>query len=117
MRPFLAAGFALGAALASHSALAQSGQANAMMLAQANDRCMTTYAVRMTGTDATDEAIFASATEGCKALKSQLYSAIDAEYPAAQAGELKGQLEAQAKPNFLNLLQKIRADRARRAGN
>lgn len=97
MRLFLAAGFALGAALASHSALAQSEQANAMMLAQANDRCMTTYAFRMTGTDATDEAIFASATAGCKALKSQL--------------------EAQAKPNFLNLLQKIRADRARRAGN
>lgn len=88
-----------------------------MMLAQANDRCMTTYAVRLTRTDATDEAIFASAVEGCAELKSQLYAALDKEYPAAQASELKGQLDAAARPNFLNLLQKIRNDRAQRAGN
>ena len=88
-----------------------------MLLAQANDRCMTTYAVRMTKTDATDDTIFASAVEGCKELQSQLYAAIDGEYPAPQATELKGQLDARAKPDFLALLQKIRTDRAQRAGN
>jgi ABC-type cobalamin/Fe3+-siderophores transport system ATPase subunit len=109
--------FALSVAFASQPALAQSPQANAMTLAQANDRCMTTFAVRMTKTDATDDAIFSSAIEGCKDLKAQLDAAIANEYPAAQADELKSQLDAQAKPNFLNLLQKIRSDRAKRGGN
>ena len=104
-------------ALASQPAVAQSAQPNAMMLAQANDRCMTTYAVRMTKTEATDEAIFASAVEGCKDLKGQLYAALDKEYAAAQASELKAQLDTQAKPNFLNLLKKIRTDRAQRVGH
>lgn len=116
MRVILLIGLTLGAVLAP-SAFAQPAPANAMMLAQANDRCMTTYAVRLTRTDASDDAIFASAMEGCAALKGQLYIAIDKEYPAAQASELKGQLDAAAKPNFLNLLQKIRSDRAQRAGD
>jgi hypothetical protein len=88
-----------------------------MMLAQANDRCMTTYAVRMTKTDATDDAIFAAATEGCKELRAQLFGAIDKEYPADQASGLKSQLDAAEKPNFIKLLQKIRADRLQRGGN
>jgi hypothetical protein len=103
--------------LGSQSALAQPAQPSAMMLAQANDRCMTTYAVRMTRTEATDEAIFASAVDGCKDLKGQLYAALDREYAATQASELKAQLDAQAQPNFLILLEKIRAGRAQRAGN
>ncbi|AQA00519.1 hypothetical protein BWQ93_20185 [Sphingopyxis sp. QXT-31] len=96
---------------------AQPAQANAMMLAQANDRCMTTYAVRMTKTDVADDAIFAAATEGCKDLKSQLFGAIDKEYPVDQASGLKSQLDTAEKPNFMKLLQKIRTDRQRRGGN
>lgn len=99
------------------AAYAQPAPANAMMLAQANDRCMTTYAVRMTKTDAADDAIFAAATEGCKKLKTQLFSAIDKEYPVDQASGLKSQLDAAAKPNFMTLLQKIRTDRLQRGGN
>lgn len=117
MKTVFLTGFTFGVALVSQSVFAQSTQPNAMMLAQANDRCMTTYAVRMTNTDAPDDKIFTSAIEGCKDLNSQLYTAIDAEYAAAQASDLKAQLDAQAKPNFLNLLQKIRTDRAQRAGN
>lgn len=96
---------------------AQPAPANAMMLAQANDRCMTTYAVRMTKTEAADDAIFAAATEGCKELKAQLFGAIDKEYPADQASDLKSQLGAAEKPNFIKLLQKIRIDRLQRGGN
>jgi hypothetical protein len=117
MKMISTTGFTLGLALLSQSAMAQPTQANAMMLAQANDRCMTTYAVRMTKTDAADDAIFAAATEGCKDLKSQLFSAIDKEYPADQASGLKSQLDAAEKPNFIKLLQKIRTDRLQRGGN
>ncbi|MBE1529336.1 hypothetical protein GGC65_003792 [Sphingopyxis sp. OAS728] len=117
MNRILAMGLFLGATLLSGAVHAQPTQANAMMLAQANDRCMTTYAVRMTKTDAADDAIFAAATEGCKNLKSQLFSAIDKEYPADQASGLKSQLDAAEKPNFIKLLQKIRTDRLQRAGN
>jgi|SRR4028119_1688098 hypothetical protein len=109
-------GATLGAVL-TPSAFAQPAPANAMILAQANDRCMTTYAVRLTRTDATDEAIFKSAVEGCAKLKGQLYTAIHNEYPTAQASELTVQLDAAAKPNFLNLLRRIRSDRAQRAGD
>lgn len=108
---------ALGATLFIGTAHAQPAQANAMMLAQANDRCMTTYAVRMTKTDVADDAIFAAATEGCKELKAQLFGAIDKEYPADQANGLKSQLDAAERPNFLKLLQKIRTDRLQRGGN
>ncbi len=117
MNRILATGLLLGATLPSGAVHAQTAQANAMMLAQANDRCMTTYAVRMTKTDAADDAIFAAATEGCKDLKSQLFSAIDKEYPADQANGLKSQLDAAEKPNFIKLLQKIRTDRLQRGGN
>lgn len=110
------AGLVVGATVMAGTTHAQPSQANAMMLAQANDRCMTTYAVRMTKTDAADDAIFAAATEGCKDLKSQLFSAIDKEYPADQASSLKSQLDAAEKPNFIKLLQKIRTDRLSAAG-
>ncbi|MHA4838085.1 hypothetical protein [Sphingopyxis sp. MSC1_008] len=117
MNRILATGLFLGATLLSGAVHAQTAQANAMMLAQASDRCMTTYAVRMTKTDAADDAIFAAATEGCKDLKSQLFGAIDKEYPADQASGLKSQLDAAEKPNFMKLLQKIRTDRQQRGGN
>lgn len=86
-------------------------QPNAALLAQAQDRCMVTYAVRLTKTAATDPAIFSEAELGCKTLKQQLYAAITKEYAADQAAELTTMLDAQAKPNFLTLLQRIRTDR------
>ena len=113
----LTSGLLLSLTLVAGAVHAQPVQANAMMLAQANDRCMTTYAVRMTKTDVADDAIFAAATEGCKELKAQLFSAIDKEYPADQANGLKSQLDAAEKPNFMKLLQKIRTDRQQRGGN
>ena len=103
--------------VAAQRVAAQAAPPNAMVLAQAQDRCMTTYAVRMTKTDATDEEIYSGATEGCKDLQGQLHAAIAKEYSADQAKELIATLEAQAKPNFLQLLQKIRADRQIRAAN
>lgn len=106
-----------GAAFSADLAFAQPTQANAMMLAQAHDRCMTSYAVRMTKTEATDEQIFSGATEGCKELQGQFHAAVVKEYPAAQADELITMLNAQAKPNFLNMLRKIRSDRLLRSGN
>jgi hypothetical protein len=113
----LTTGLLLGTTLLSATVHAQPAQANAMTLAQANDRCMTTYAVRMTKTDVADDTIFAAATEGCKELKAQLFGAIDKEYPADQARGLKSQLDAAEKPNFIKLLQKIRTDRLQRGGN
>lgn len=103
------------AAFAAQSA--QPAQPSAMTLAQAHDRCMTTYAVRLTKTAATDEAIYAEAVAGCKAVQDLLGAAIAKEYTPAQAAELTAMLEAQAKPNFLTLLQRIRTDRLSRAGN
>ena len=78
---------------------------------------MTTYAVRMTMTAATDEAIYADAVSGCSAVKNALGAAIVRDYPADRAAELNALLDAQAKPNFLALLQRIRADRLSRARN
>lgn len=103
------------AALAGQSA--PPAQPSAMALAQAHDRCMTTYAVRLTKTSAADEAIYAEAIAGCKTLKDRLSAGIAREYTPAQAAELTGTLETQAKPNFLALLRRIRTDRLNRAGN
>ena len=91
-------------------------QAGAMMMAQANDRCLTTYAVRLTRTTATDEEIYVQATAGCKAVRDQLAIAIAADYPPADAARLNAMLDTQSKPTFLKLLARIRADRLLRAG-
>ena len=99
------------------AASAQSPQPGAMALAQAHDRCMTTFAVRETKTDLPDNEIFAKASSGCEALNTRLNAAIRAEYPADKADELIAMLAAQAKPNFQAMLGKIRNDRQRRAGN
>ena len=111
----IAVSLVAAAALAAQPA--QPPQPGAMMLAQAYDRCMATYAVRLTRTAATDDAIFAEAVAGCKAAKDQLVTSIAGEYTPAQAAELTATLEAQARPNFLTLLQRIRTDRLGRAGN
>lgn len=103
--------------LAAQPAAASDAQPNVMILAQAQDRCMATYAVRLTRTEAADEEIFSQATEGCRQLADQLHAAIAREYPADQARELVATLQANARPNFLAILQRIRADRQRRSGN
>ncbi len=97
-------------------ASAQSPQPDVPTLAQALDRCMATYAVRLTKTDAADEAIFASAVEGCKQIETALRTAVRRDADAAQADAAFKQWDEQAKPNFMSLLNRIRADRAARAG-
>ena len=103
--------------IAGQAAAPAEAQARVPILAQGVDRCMTTYAVRLTRTEAADEAIFAEAIQGCRELSGQLNAAITREYPEQQARELVATLEAHARPNFMTLLQRIRVDRQRRAGN
>jgi hypothetical protein len=95
---------------------AEVAQPNAMMLAQAHDRCMVGYAVRLTKTSASDEAIYTEAVTGCKGLHEQLGAAVAREYAPEQAAHLTTSLEAQAKPNFLSLVQRIRTDRLSKPG-
>ena len=105
------------ALLALHPAQAQPPQpaADLTTTAQAHDRCMTTFAVRLTHTDATDQYIYTQASEGCRRLREQLTALIDARMPAAQAAEIHQALQARAEPDFMALLTRIRTDRARRA--
>ncbi|MEH3122491.1 MAG: hypothetical protein PGN16_11015 [Sphingomonas phyllosphaerae] len=91
--------------------------ADPQIVAQALDRCMTTYAVRLTKTEATDEAIFADATRACSALDEQLKGALKEKLPPAQASDLIAQMDASSKPNFMALIAKIRRDRAARSAN
>ena len=99
-----------------HGAAAQPVQTNPQIIAQAYDRCMATYAVRLTRTEATDEEIFAQAIRGCQSLEDQLTDAINAQVSAAQAAEFLQAMEAQAKPNFMTMLARIRSDRQRASG-
>lgn len=85
-----------------------------MILAQAQDRCMTTHAVRQTRTSTDDRAIYEFARTECEGLQQQLDASIDLELPAEQAKAVKEQMRAQSKPNFLSLVAKIRSDRAER---
>ncbi|MEN7537357.1 hypothetical protein ABDJ38_09255 [Aurantiacibacter sp. DGU5] len=75
---------------------------------------MTTIAVRASRSSTDNEAIYDEAVKACQALQEQLASAVRSEYPPQQAEELLTMLDDQAKPNFLNMLQRIRADRAAR---
>jgi hypothetical protein len=85
------------------------------LLAQAFDRCMATYAVRLTRTLANDDAIYAEAIKGCQEIDGQLRTAVRAQMPAAEAEKLFAQFDASSRPEFMALLQRIRADRAARA--
>lgn len=103
------------AALAGAQASAQSEQTNIQLLAQAQDRCMATYAVRLTKTAADDEAIFVQATRGCAPIMQQLSAQIVAQIPKDKATQVLASLDARAKPDFMALLARIRSDRARAA--
>jgi hypothetical protein len=107
-------GFALLTATFAGVAWGQA-QANAMTIAQAHDRCMTTQAVRLTRTDASDDAIFQTATEACKELETGLFAALRAERPREEAEAIIAAMNDQAQANFQTMLDRIRADRAARA--
>lgn len=85
------------------------------LLAQAYDRCMATFAVRLTRTEAADDAIHAEAKKGCQDIDDQLRAAVRAQLPPADADRLLSQFDASSRPNFMALLQRIRADRAAQA--
>jgi hypothetical protein len=108
--------FVLTTMLSVQEASAQQAEPNVQMIAQAYDRCMATYAVRLTHTAATDDEIFTQTTKSCLPLKGRLTAAINAQIPAPHATELLRTMEVQAKPNFVNMLARIRRDRAARAG-
>ena len=95
-------------------ATAQEPQQDFRIIAQAYDRCMATYAVRLTRTAASDAEIFSQASQGCLALKEHLRAAINAQLPPADAGELLRAIQTQGEPSFLAMLARIRSDRARR---
>jgi hypothetical protein len=97
-------------------ASAQTEQPSPAILAQALDRCMATYAVRLTKTGAADDAIFTSAVEGCKQIETDLKIVVRRDIAPAQAEAAIMQWGTQAKPNFMSLLQRIRADRAALGG-
>ncbi len=89
--------------------------ANVPLLAQMLDRCMATHAVRLSRTDLDDAAIHAQASTGCAAINQQLRAGVRSQMPPAEAEALIRQLDATDRPNFMALLQRIRADRAARA--
>jgi hypothetical protein len=110
-------GIAVMAALALWSpAYGQQSEPTLMMVAQAQDRCMTTYAVRLSRQTA-DEAIFERAEAGCSELDAQLDAAIQRDVPAAKQAEIRAMLANSKKPNFMAMLAKIRSDRASRAAD
>ena len=100
--------------IAAQSAFAQPAHPDVSTLAQALDRCMTTYAVRLTKTEAADEAIYLAAVDGCKQIEVDLTTAVRRDVPATQGEAALAQWKEQAKPNFMSLLQRIRSDRAAR---
>lgn len=100
--------------LLASASMAQQAPADPQLLAQALDRCMATYAVRLTRTPTADDDIFAQAKLGCQPLTDQLNAAIRAQMPPADAAAITAQLESSAKPNFMAMLAKIRSDRALR---
>jgi len=102
--------------VAAQSVFAQPTQPDVATLAQAFNRCMTTYAVRLTKTETADEAIYLAAVDGCKQIEVDLTAAIRRNIPAAQSEATLTQWKEQAKPNFMSLLRRIRSDRAARGG-
>ena len=107
---------ALASMLVVQPVTAQQRQQNVQILAQAYDRCMATYAVRLTKTPATDEEIYSQAAASCAPLDGQLRTALNAQLEPAQAAEIFRSIDEQAKPNFMATLAQIRSDRAGRSG-
>ncbi|MFK4004670.1 hypothetical protein [Qipengyuania sp. NPDC077563] len=76
---------------------------------------MTRYAVRLSRETQDDDVIYATAKGNCSELDAELVAALDRELPPETADKIKMQMAEQAKPNFMSLLGKIRADRASKA--
>ena len=109
--------FAFGSVAVSVPTYGQQAEPSLMLVAQAQDRCMTTFAVRLSRETTDDEAIYEQAIEGCSQLDAQLDAAILREVPAEKQAELKTMLAESRKPNFMAMLAKIRSDRAAREAN
>jgi hypothetical protein len=107
---------ALLALFAAQPAAAQQAEPDIQILASALDRCMATYAVRLTRTAASDREIFAQAIQGCGPLDARLRAALRTQLPPAEADEVLRTIDAQAEPNFMAILARIRSDRAAREG-
>ncbi|VWX54699.1 hypothetical protein [Novosphingobium sp. 9U] len=105
---------AAGLALA-QPASAQQVQPSAAILGQALDRCMVTFAVRLTKTPASDDAIYDEATRSCAPLDARFRAAAGAELEPKEGAQLLKEMDAARRPNFINLLARIRSDRAKRA--
>jgi hypothetical protein len=75
---------------------------------------MATQAVRLSRTSARDEDIYAEARQSCSALEARLAAALRTKLSATQTAEMIRSMDAQAKPNFMFMLARIRSDRARR---
>ena len=105
------------AAIAALSLGAQPAPAQDLgVLAHAYDRCMTTFAVRLTRTAAADADIYAEASRSCASLKNHLRAAVVAQLPAAQSSEMIRAIDSQGETSFMAMLARIRSDRARREG-
>jgi hypothetical protein len=107
---------ALVLALSAQSGAAIDSRPNAMILAQALDRCMATHAVRLTRTTTADADILAQARQSCLALNDRFRAAVNAQLPPADAAAMLRTLDQQAEPNFMALLARIRSDRALQDG-
>lgn len=96
--------------------VARTPEPSLMLLAEAHDRCLVTYAVRLAGSGEEDEQIYAAASQGCSEIKARRDGAVRTELPPEHVDDLLRELEAAEKPNFMRVLKQIRADRAARAG-
>jgi hypothetical protein len=95
-------------------ATAQQPQPDFQIVAQAYDRCMATYAVRLTRTAATDEDIFLQARQSCLPLKERLRAAIRTQVPPEHVAEFLQAIDVDPELRFMAMLARIRSDRARR---
>ena len=111
---FKSLAIAFSFAICLQNASAQEAQPDIQIVAQAYDRCMATYAVRLARTPAPDEAIYGEATKSCSPLKDKLVEAIRQQVSPPEAAKILASMDVSAKPNFLNMLNRIRSDRAKR---
>lgn len=106
--------FVVTCAIGAQALAAKDAQPDARIIAQTYDRCMATYAVRLTKTSASDDAIYAEAAKSCLPLKEKLTEAIRRQVSQQEAEMLLASMDASEKPNFVNMLDRIRSDRAKR---
>ena len=92
--------------------VAQPTQPSLATLAEALDICLASYAVQLTYSSASDDAIYAAAKDGCKKIETELIATVRRDVPPAQADAALRQWAAVAKPNFMTVIQRIRADRS-----